>query len=196
MSKNLLIQNINNHVNLSDDEAELLMSLMESKIIKARKLFLREGDISTHFAFVTNGCMRSYSVDNNGFEHVLAFAPSGWWIGDLYSLISKKGGILNIEAIEDTKLLLLSKENQNLLFEKIPKFERFFRILAENSLVAYHERTIDNLSHSAAERYERFCYIYPQLIKSLPQKHIAAYIGVTPEFFSKMRSHFLKTQKK
>jgi len=78
------------------------------------------------------------------------------------------------------------------LYDKIPKLERFFRILAENSLVAHQERLMDNLSLTAEERFEKFCKKYPSLIQRLPQKQIASYIGVTPEFFSKMKARLLK----
>ena len=73
----------------------------------------------------------------------------------------------------------------------MPVFERFFRIIIENSLVAYQQRLIDNLSLTAEERYNNFCKRYPTLITRLPSKQIAAYIGVTPEFFSKMKHKML-----
>jgi len=137
---------------------------------------------------VTSGCLRSYTVDKNGVEHVLSFAPPAWWIADMYSLISQKPGTLNIEALEDTETILLSKTDQEKLYIEIPKFERFFRILTENSLVANQQRIIDNMSLTAEDRYSIFCKRYPTLIDHLPQKQIASYIGVTPEFFSRMRS--------
>ena len=119
-------------------------------------------------------------------------ACEGWWIGDMYSLLSQKPGNLFIEVLEDSEVVLLSKENQELLYHEIPKLERFFRILTENSLVAHQERLMDNLSLSAEERFEKFCKRYPTLIQRVPQKQIASYIGVTPEFFSKMKSKLLR----
>jgi CRP-like cAMP-binding protein len=131
-------------------------------------------------------------VDESGWEHVLSFAPQGWWMADMYSLLSQKPGTLNIEAIEKTELLLLSKANQEILYQKVPKFERFFRIITENSLVAYQQRLMDNLSLTAEERYNNFCKRYPTLIHTLPKKDIATYIGVTPEFLSRMLNKMLK----
>ena len=124
----------------------------------------------------------------------MQFACEGWWIGDMYSLITQKPGNLYVEVNEDAEVVLLSKENQEELFQEIPKLERFFRILTENSLVANQERIMDNLSLSAEERFEKFCSKYPTLIHKVPQKQIASYIGVTPEFFSKMKSRLLKKQ--
>jgi CRP-like cAMP-binding protein len=117
----------------------------------------------------------------------LSFAPPDWWMADLYSLFSQKPGTLNIEALEDTETILLSKSAQEKLYLEVPKFERFFRILTENSLVANQQRIVDNLSLTAEERYNLFCKRYPTLIDHLPLKQIASYIGVTPEFFSRMR---------
>jgi CRP-like cAMP-binding protein len=110
----------------------------------------------------------------------------------MYSLLSQKPGNLFIEVNEDAEVAMLSKENQEILYQEIPKLERFFRILTENSLVAHQERLMDNLSLSAEERFEKFCSKYPTLIQKVPQKQVASYIGVTPEFFSKMKAKMLK----
>jgi CRP-like cAMP-binding protein len=125
-------------------------------------------------------------------EHVMNFACSGWWIGDMYSLLSQKPGNLFIQVLEDADVVLLSKENQEQLYHDIPKLERFFRILTENALVANQERLMDNLSLTAEERFEKFSKKYPSLIQQVPQKQIASYLGVTPEFFSKMKAKLLK----
>ena len=122
----------------------------------------------------------------------MSFACKGWWISDMYSLLSQKPGNLFIEVIEDAEVILLSKENQEQLYHDIPKLERFFRILTENSLVANQERIMNNLSLSAEERFEKFSQKYPTLIQQVPQKQIASFIGVTPEFFSKMKAQLLK----
>lgn len=184
----LLMSNIRRHIDPTPEEETYFLSLLQPVQIKKRGFLLQEGDICRHSAFVTNGCMRSYTVDDNGFEHILQFAPEDWWIADMYSFISGQPGQLYIDAIEPTDLLLLSKSRQEQLYRDVPKFERFFRIIVENSLVAGRQRILDNMSLSAAQRYEQFCKQYPSLIHRLPQKQIAAYIGVTPEFLSKLRA--------
>jgi len=136
--------------------------------------------------------LRGYTVDENGFEHILQFAPPDWWIADMYSLITQKSGNLNIDAIEDSEVLLLAKKDQEKLFADVPKFERFFRIITENSLVSSRQRLLDNMSLTAMQRYEVFCHHYPTLIECLPQKLIASYIGVTPEFLSKVKAQYFK----
>ena len=195
MDYSLLLTNISKYITLTKSEKEYVVSLLEYKKISSKILFLKEGDICKYSIFVIEGCLRGYTIDRNGFEHVLSFAPKDWWIGDMYSLLSQKPGILNIEAMVDTEVILLSKNNQEKLYSKIPKFERFFRIITENSLISYQQRLIDNMSLTAQERYLKFRKTYPQLINSIPQKQIAAYIGVTPEFLSKLRAKYLKEKR-
>jgi CRP-like cAMP-binding protein len=113
----------------------------------------------------------------------------------MYSLLSEKPAILNIEAIADSEVLMLSRDNQQLLYEKVPKFERFFRILVENSLVANQQRLIDNLSSTAEERYLRFIKKYPTIPSCVPQHNIASYLGITPEFLSKIRARLARGKK-
>jgi CRP-like cAMP-binding protein len=183
----LIINNLNKHIKLTEAERDTFTAALVYKKIKRKQIWLNEGDVCRSSAFVISGCLRGYTVDNNGFEHVLSFAPADWWMADMYSLLTQKPGILNIEAMEETEVLLLPKTSQEKLYLQIPQLERFFRILTEKSLVASQQRLIDNLSLTALERYLKFCQRYPTLIYHLPQKQIAAYIGVTPEFFSKMR---------
>lgn len=187
-----ILENINKIVTLSPEEELLFLSKIEIKTYKAKTVLVNAGEISQYSFFVNSGLLRSFNINDNIVEHVLSFACEGWWIGDMYSLISQKPGNLFIEVLEDAEVVLLSRENQNELFTQIPKLERFFRILTENSLVAHQERLMDNLSLTAEERFDKFCKRYPTIIQRVPQKQIASYIGVTPEFFSKMKSRLLK----
>jgi CRP-like cAMP-binding protein len=187
-----ILQNIEKIVFLSEQEKELILSKIEVQQYKAKTVLLHAGEICKHSYFVNSGILRSFNINDNIVEHVLHFACESWWIGDMFSLISQKPGNLFIEVNEDAEVVILSKENQDELYFKIPKLERFFRILTENSLVAHQERLMDNLSLSAEERFEKFCIKYPTLIQRVPQKQIASYIGVTPEFFSKMKAKILK----
>jgi CRP-like cAMP-binding protein len=192
MDYSLILQSIAKHINLTKKEEELFTSLLQLKKLKKKEFLMHENVVNTFTAFVTKGCLRSYSVDRNGFEHIVQFAPAGWWIADIYSIISQQPGKLNIDALEDSEMFLLKRKDQEALFDKCPKFERFFRIITENSIAANHHRLMDYMGLSAQERYESFCKRYPSLMKSLPQKQIAAYIGVTAEFLSKMKAELLR----
>lgn len=188
----LILENINKFTTLSPEEEHLFLSNTEIQQYKAKTIVLNAGEVCKHSYFVNSGLLRSFTINDNIVEHILSFACEGWWIGDMYSLISQKPGTLFIEVLEDAEVVLLSKENQEQLYHEIPKLERFFRILTENSLVANQERLMDNLSLSAEERFDKFCKKYPTLIQKVSQKQIAAYIGVTPEFLSKMKARMLK----
>ncbi len=187
-----ILKNISKHIALSTEEEAYFLTKIELKTYKAKTIILNAGEVCKHSYFINSGVLRSFNINDNIVEHVLSFACSGWWIGDMYSLLSQKPGNLFIEVLEDAEVVLLSKEHQELLYLQIPKLERFFRILTENSLVANQERLMDNLSLTAEERFEKFCKKYPTLIQQVPQKQIASYIGVTPEFFSKMKSKLLR----
>ncbi|MFD2909909.1 Crp/Fnr family transcriptional regulator [Flavobacterium ardleyense] len=187
-----IIQNISKHVSLTPEEQALFLSKTETKTVKAKSVLLHSGTVVKHTYFVNSGILRSFYINDNIIENVLHFACTGWWIGDMYSYISEKPGNLFIEVLEDAEVVILSKENHQELYQKIPKLERFFRILAENSLIAHQQRLMENLTLTAEDRFEKFCTKYPSLIQNIPQKHIASFIGVTPEFFSKMKARMLK----
>jgi CRP/FNR family transcriptional regulator, anaerobic regulatory protein len=187
----LILEHIRKFVHLTQEEEYLLLSKIEIKTVKAKSVLLHAGEVCKETYFVNSGLLRSFNVNDNIVEHILHFACEGWWMGDLYSLITQKPGNLFIEALEDSELVILSKEKQEELYLEIPKLERFFRILTENSLVAHQERLMDNLSLSAEERFEKFCQKYPSLIQRVPQRQIASYIGVTPEFLSKLKKKIL-----
>ena len=189
---NLIIQNISKLISLTSEEEQLFVSKTETRQYKAKTIILNAGQVCKEGYFVNSGLLRSFNINDNIVEHVMSFACEGWWISDMYSLLSQKPGNLFIEVLEDAEIVVLSKENQEQLYLEIPKLERFFRILTENSLVANQERLMDNLSLTAEERFEKFCRKYPTLIQKVSQKQIASYIGVTPEFFSKMKSKLLK----
>jgi CRP-like cAMP-binding protein len=192
MDVSLILENVGRYVTLAPDEEAFFTSLLRQRVVRRRQMFFQEGDICRHSSFVIEGCLRGYSIDEAGAEHVISFAPREWWIADMHSLLTRQPGILNIDALDDSAVLQLSIDDHEELYARVPKFERFFRILTEKSLVAHQRRLIENLSLTAEQRYRNFCARYPMLVETVPQKHIASYIGVTPEFFSKMRSKMMR----
>lgn len=189
---NLLLENIAKHVSLTIEEQERVLSFTEPLQFKSKTVLLKSGEVCTHSYFVTKGILRSYNMDENGVEHVVSFACPCWWIADMYSFLSQRPGQLYIEVNEEAEVLAISKENQEKMYLEVPKLERFFRIIIENSLVASQQRLIDNMSFTAEARYDKFLKKFNDLAHSIPQKQIASYIGVTPEFFSKMKARMLK----
>ena len=191
MDTALFLENMRRHVKLTEEEEEVVLSKFRPVNLKRKEYLLQQGQVARDLAFVVEGCLRAFALDDNGFEHILQFAPAGWWISDMSSVISRRESLLNVDAIKPSYLLLLSREDQLTLFDEVPKLERYFRVLTENGLVSSRMRLIENLSLTARQRYLRFCQTYPNLINEIPQKYIASFIGVTPEILSKIRGEKL-----
>jgi CRP-like cAMP-binding protein len=192
MNTDLILKNVGKHISINEKEKAFFVSLLEATTLKARQVYLQAGEVCKYSAFVNDGALKSYTVDKDGKEHILSFAISDWWIADIYSYVSRKPAVLTIEATTDSDILMLSYEHQQELYEKVPKFERFFRILIEKALVANQERLIDNLSSTAEDRYLHFIKKYPSIPSCVPQHNIASYLGITPEFLSKIRGRLAR----
>jgi CRP-like cAMP-binding protein len=187
-----LENHIKSYVSLSGDEVLALNSLAQYRKVKKNQYLLHEGRVAAMSCYVLSGCLRTYLLDNKGIEHILAFSTPGWWTGNLQNFYNDKPGELNIQAIVDTEILFFTKETKEKLLLSSAVFEKYFRILTERSLIEFQARTMEILSLTAEERYWNFYRKYPDLVMKLPQKYIAGYIGVTPEFFSKMKSNGLR----
>lgn len=180
-------------VTLTSEEEAYFISLLRHRKLKRRQFLVQAGEVCGYEHFVVKGCLRAYYVDANAQEHVVQFAVENWWIGDLASFITGREASFYVEALEPSEVLLISKEDLTTLYQRVPKFERLFRILLQHAFVALQERTIQNLSMPAKERYERFMNKYPGMAARIALVHIASYLGMTPEFLSKIRREMLHT---
>jgi CRP-like cAMP-binding protein len=187
MINDLLLQNIERHVRLDGVEVEWVNSLFQPKVLKRKAFLLRQGEVCRSENFIVKGCVKVYSLDESGSEHIVMFGIEGWWVGDLLSFLTGNASRYHIEALEDTELLQITKPDLDLLYEKVPKMERFFRILLQNAFIAHMERIDQSLSLDAAGRYGHFIRRYPAFERRIPQKQIAAYLGITPVFLSMLR---------
>lgn len=184
---NVILRNVSRHITLTKGEAEIFRSLLTYRRYRKRQFVLQEGDVCRQENYVLGGCLRAYHIDRDGFEHVTQFGIEDWWISDLDSFITQTPATLTIDALEDTEVLQIDPPSLEQLYERVPKFERFFRILLQNSFVAHQRRILDIIARTAEERYEDFALRYPAFLQRIPQKHIAAYLGITPEFLSRIR---------
>ncbi len=193
MNHKPLIDYFNKILALDNDEIAYVEDVFQERRVKRRQFILQEGELCKHSTFVVEGCFRMYYVDVNGKEHNLQFAIENWWIGDIGSFYSGEPSKLNIEAIENSIILQSKKEDQLKLFVDYSKFNRIFRVLAENAMVGLQNRTIQNISSSAEERYLDFLNRHPQLFNRISNVQIASYLGVTPEFLSAIRKNIAKS---
>lgn len=189
MTLSLLKQNIKNLVEMSEEDIDLFTSYFKSKKIKKKDFLLREGNVFSFEGFVVEGCFRVFTIDEKGNENTLYFAATDWWLMDIDSFTNQTASNLNIQALEDSKVLLINRTNKISLYETIPSVEKLFRVMFQKALVAWQRRLVSNHCQTAKERYSIFTETYPHIASKLTDKQIASYLGITHEFMSKIKKN-------
>jgi len=187
-----ILKNVGRHVALDEEETEYFLARLKFRRLARRALLLREGQACKYFYYVHSGTLRAYCPDARGRESTILFAPADWWVTDMYCFLNGRKAMMVIEALEDSEVFQMSKLQWDELLERSPRFDRWFRILMQNAYTREQLRAIDNLSLSSAERYRRFVEKYPLIAARVPQKQIASYLGITPEFLSSLRKKIKK----
>jgi len=188
MEINLILSNISKHIELSHEAKQFLLDQLKITVLEKKELVLREGNICQNIFFVNSGFLRAYVVNNDGKESTVMFGDVDWWITDMYCFQNKLPAILNIEALAKSQVFVLSKDRFDSLLYNFPEFNQYFRILFQNAYCREQLRSIQNLTINAKLRYENFISKYPDFAEKSPQKYIASYLGVTPEFMSTIKS--------
>ena len=183
----LLFQKFDEKIELTQQQKELSKTFFIPKKIRRKQYLLQEGDVCKYTAFVEKGFLRCYTVDNKGNEHILQFAFEGWWMADQYSFLTNTPSRYNIDALEDCELLLLTKQAEEEMLNRIPELERYFRILLQNSLIATIQRLESSLNDTAEEKYNRLLKNCPTIAERVPQHMLASAMGITPETLSRVR---------
>lgn len=183
----LIIENVTRHIRLTEEEIAYFTSILKVRKFRKRQYVLQSGDVCRFETFVNKGLLRSYAVDKEGQEHITMFAMEGWWISDFYSLLSQTPATLNIDALEETEVVQIEHNDLEKLYNRIDKFNKFFRILLQNAFIAHQQRILSAISQSAEERYVYFTKKYPSLEQRVPQHQIASFLGITPETLSRIR---------
>jgi CRP-like cAMP-binding protein len=183
----VLFKAINEKVTLTHEEQETCKTFFTPKKLRKKQYFLQQEDVCKYTAFVEKGVLRSYTIDDKGYEHIVQFALEGWWISDMYSFLTGEPSTFTIDVLEDAELLLLTRTSNEELLQTVPKMERYFRILTQNALIAIQRRVVGALSQTAEEKYSQLVNTYPHIIQRVPQHMIASYLGITPETLSRIR---------
>lgn len=185
-------KNILKYVDLSADELAKLCSFYTVRAIGKNERILSEGQVCEFEGYVLEGCFKIFYEDDNLHEHILYFAIEDWWVLDIGSFVSGTPSRLNIQAMEDAVILTIDRAQKERLYNEMPKVEKLFRIMNQKSLAAMQLRMISMLYQDAGQRYLAFVEKYPTLSQRIPQHQIAAYLGISHEFLSKVRKKILR----
>lgn len=183
----LFFRTLSEKFHFSEADLEVLKNELKPKKIRKKQYLLQEGDVCKFMAFVEKGALRSYTVDEKGSEHIIQFALEGWTISDLYSFLTGEPATYNIDAVEDSELVLISKAAHDKLLETLPKYESYMRLQLTGAYIAMQKRLTSIISLPLEERYAGFTATYPQIVQRFPQHMIASYMGLTPETLSRVR---------
>lgn len=177
---------------LSSEELERILACGVTKKLRKHQYLLQEGDVWRYNAFVCSGCVRVYSVDNSGVEHIIRFAIEDWWAGDRESYTTGQPSKFNIDALEDSELILWTKSDFEKLLNEIPGLKRFSDDLIAKSHNSSINRIHSTLTSNAEVRYQDFIKKYPGIASRVPLHMIASYLGITPVTLSRIRSQAAK----
>ena len=194
MNNQLLLAHIHQFIELTNDEIEFLESVLIPRPFKQGEVIIKSGEPARYLAYVNAGYTVTYYTDTEGNDHVIRFAAAGWWSGDLYSLTPNAVTQFTTKGLSDGELLLLPRLAQNQLLDTYPTFERYFRHLFQTALMRQQMRFVESHSVPAEQRYLHFQQTFPGIEQHLPQKYVASYLGITPEFLSKIRKGLARTR--
>jgi CRP-like cAMP-binding protein len=182
-----LLNNFRKHISLSDQEVELLITHVEFRKVKKKQWLVTPGEPCRSEHYINKGCFRAYCIDEQGHEHVTKISTEDWWITDIQSFLSGDPAQLYVEALEDGEVIVFRKHMLEELYKRIPQLNKYFRLLYQLALVNNQRRIFQTISNTAEEHYLRFLEQHPELEQRVPQYMIASYLGITPEFLSKIR---------
>jgi CRP-like cAMP-binding protein len=182
-----ILDYIKRYIELNDEEEQYFLSILKSRKYLKRQFVVQAGDECKYETYVVKGCLRAYFVDPNGTQHIIQFAIEDWWISDMASLMTGEPATFNIDAIEDSEVIQIERSKFNELFDKVPKFDKMYRLMLMKAFVASQKRIIDNLCMPAKDRYLGFIKRYRNIEQRVPQNQVASYLGMTPEFLSQIR---------
>ena len=186
-----IVNNLKRYISLNEEDEKEFVAIVRTTNVKKRQFIVQPNFTCTHQAYVLKGAFRAYFVTNDGVEHTIQFAIEDWFISDFNSYINQKPASLFVEALEDSIVQQFSYDDVEALCTANPKFERFFRLVAQKAFAFSQRRVLSNLGKSAEERYTEFLTLYPLIAQRVPQYALASYLGMSPEFLSKIRKRMV-----
>lgn len=183
-----LLSHIKRFIALSPNEEEMLLGHIEHRQLANKEHILKAGQVCDHYCFVVTGVLRMYATTSSGHEHIVQFGIDNWWICDYQSFESQTPSVFHIQALEPSTVLIIGRKQLEELFQKLPKLERYFRLILQRAYSATLMRVHYIFTSSGEERYRHFNSLFPDFVQRIPQYMLASYLGFTPEFLSKIRA--------
>lgn len=184
----ILFEHISGYITITQEEKEIIGACLEFKKIPRKEFLLSENEICDAYYFVLSGCIRFYKNAANGNEQILQFGLEKWWISDYHSFETRQPSEYCLQAIEDSEVLVLRRQDYEKLFSNVPCLNTYFRMMMQKAYSASLKKMEILLSHSAEERYKAFSTSFPEFVQRIPQYMLASFLGFTPQFLSILRA--------
>lgn len=187
----IIFKHLEGKIQLNPEEKELIKTFFKPKKLKKKQFVVVEGHVCTYLTFVSKGLLKSYHSDDKGNEHINQFSPEGWWTSDMSSFFSGGISFYSIDAMEDSEVLIITRDDFENLTIEVPVMDRYFRLLFQNSLITKERRLISSHTHTAEEKYRHLVENNPDLMKRIPQNLLASYLGLSPETLSRLKKNMI-----
>jgi CRP-like cAMP-binding protein len=187
-----LLTSVKKLVELSEDDQRIITAAFHTRQLRKKETLLLQGSVCMVAAFIAKGLVRIYHADSQDNQCVLRFAQENDWALDLGSFVSHQASVLSIEALETTRILYIDHAGIQALFQQVPAFECYVRLVQQQTIVQLQQRLMSVMRQTANQRYLQFVQMHPGLEQRVPQKQVAAFLGISPEFLSKLRGQLTR----
>lgn len=176
---------------LTERDCTLISSHFQFQQLDKREAVLLPGSHGDYLILVEAGCLRSFVYDANDREFNLMFAYNRQWMADMQSFSAGEASKLTIEAMERSRIWIIEREDLTALMAQVPVLRHFFSDLSVDTICALQERITNSVTLTAKEHYRSMTQSQAELLRRVPQYHIANYLGITPESLSRIRKELI-----
>ncbi len=179
---------LNKFTEISEEEFREIITYFEIQKFGKKEILMKAGNLCNKHYFVLKGCLQMFYTNERGVEQTLQFALENWWLTDNLAFRQQRKTVFCIQAVENSEVLYIDFQQQEILLEKFPKLEKYFRNVFEKAFGAAQMRIKYIFDYSKEEMYFAFRDQFPEFIQRVPQYLIASFLGLTPEYLSEIKS--------